>query len=140
MYIPHQLLRVPEKVRLWLGLSEDWNSEENDEAFATACAASGTLATAVSDEGVTNAILAENCGQTMLELLHSERVELIHRALVIILELVTGPSQHKAAKHLVEIGVVPALSIIAKMKNQMLHDLVKSTAEALSIAMKAESP
>ncbi len=120
-------------MRLWLGLSEDWS---NAEAIATACAASGTLATAASDNGVAIAMLQENCAQSLLSLLESERVDLVHRAVVVIMELVSGEERNKLAKYLVEAGIVPALGVVAKMNNEMLTDLVRSTAQALSAVMK----
>jgi len=57
---------------LWLGLSEDFDNEENaQEAFLTARAAAGTLAVAASDSQVCDALLAQNCASTVLKLLQS---------------------------------------------------------------------
>jgi hypothetical protein len=93
------------------GLCEDWDNEDNDEAFATSCAAAGTLASAVGDEGVAKALLDEKCAISLVSLLESGRLELIHRCLVIILELIdTEDIGGQLATHLLEHGVVPHLS------------------------------
>ena len=93
------------------GLCEDWDSDDNPEAFATACAAAGTLASAVGDEGVAKALLDEQCGISLLTLLESGQLGLVHRCLVIILELLAA-EEHGAllATHLLESGVVPHLA------------------------------
>lgn len=97
------------------GLCEDWDSEENAEAFATACAASGTLASAVGDEGVAKALLDEKCAISLLSMLESGRLELIHRCLVIILELIDSEAHGAAlATHLLEGGVVPHLAQVVR--------------------------
>jgi hypothetical protein len=105
-------------VRLWLGLSEDWYNEENEEAFATARAAAGTLACAVGDPQVAEALLAEDCVRSIASLLESGEVELIHRALVMIIDLCDGDADHckKLATHLIEGGVVPPLAKVMQME------------------------
>lgn len=93
------------------GLCEDWDNEDNEEAFATACASSGTLASAAGDPGVAKALLDEKCALSILSLLGSKRLELIHRCLVIILELIESEEHGgQLAMHLLENGVVPFLS------------------------------
>lgn len=94
-----------------VGLCEDWDSEENEEAFATACAASGTLASAVGDAGVAKALLSEKCGISLLSLLESQQLDLVHRCLVIVLELLEDEEHGAAlATHLLESGIVPHLA------------------------------
>jgi hypothetical protein len=95
------------------GLCEDWDNEDNEEAFATACAASGTLASSVGDAGVAKALLGEKCAISLLTLLESQQLDLVHRCLVIILELIDTEEQlvgGELATHLLEYGVVPHLS------------------------------
>ena len=96
------------------GFCEDWDNEDNVEAMATACAASGTLASSVSDVGVAKALLDEKCGISLVSLLESERVELIHRCLVIVLELINAEDYGtQLATHLLECGIVPVLSNVS---------------------------
>jgi hypothetical protein len=105
---------VPDKVRLWLSLSEDYDlgdDEEEEEGdskaadkevvaasatgeamqkYRTARAAAGTLAGAVGMHiDVGKAMCAENCAKTMVRLLKSGKAELVHRALVIVVELLS---------------------------------------------------
>ena len=112
-------MRTPDKVRLWLGLSEDWSNDESDEAFATARAAAGTLACAVGDPQVADALLKEECARTIVCLLESEQPELIHRALVMIIDLCDNNSElsGQIAVHLIEGGVVPPLSILMQTES-----------------------
>lgn len=136
-------MRVPDKVRLWLGLSEDWDNEENDEAFATARAAAGTLAYVAGDEAVGRALLEENCASSILSLLESENSELAHRAIVIISELCDQEDVELAAElatHLVTGGVVPALAVMMQLAGSegpggMIGELAKNAAMSLSNAI-----
>ncbi|CAM9233984.1 unnamed protein product, partial [Ectocarpus fasciculatus] len=84
-----KLLRNAENVKLWVAFCEDWDSEESDEALATALASSGTLAVAASDEGVNGALLQCGCGESIASMIGSGVDGLIHRALVLAIELVT---------------------------------------------------
>ena len=133
-----QLLRVPDKVRLWLGFSEDWDNEDNEEAFATARAAAGTLAGAAGDEDVAKALLAENCATSLVSLLESENVELAHRAIVITTQLTEQTDVDLAAElatHLLEGGVVPALAVMMRCDNPMIAELARGAAMGLSRAI-----
>jgi hypothetical protein len=134
-----QLLRSPEKVRLWLGLCEDWANEENDEAFLTARAAAGTLACVVGDPQVAEALLAEECARSIASLLESEEPELIHRALVMVIDLCEGEADHckKMATHLIESGVVPPLAKVMQMEIQgpaNLSEMARTAGVVLSQA------
>ena len=114
-----RLLRQPEKVRLWLGLCEDWDGGGGEdqpggsphEAFLTARAAAGTLAVAVEDEQVCQALVEEKCARSLLRLFESENPELVHRALV----CVGGLARGGAAQYLSEGNMLPALTVIAKI-------------------------
>lgn len=131
----HKLLRVPENLRLWLGLAEDYANEDNNEAMTTASAAAGTLAACCSDEGIAEAMMKENCVDALLSLLESGDEGLVHRAIYIVHELAQcGKSQ--VVKYLVEEGIVPALAVVKDFENPNLLDLVKETASLLSAAMK----
>jgi hypothetical protein len=136
---------VPDKVRLWLGFCEDWGNEENEEAFATARAAAGTLAYACGDADVGQALLEENCASSVLSLLESENSELAHRAIVIInelCELTDADLAGQIATHLVEGGVVPSLAVMMQLdassggaQGGMIGELAKNAAMALSSAI-----
>jgi hypothetical protein len=134
-----QLLRSPEKVRLWLGLCEDWSNEENEEAFLTARAAAGTLASVASDPQVAEALLAEECARSIASLLESEEPELIHRALVMVIDLCEGGTDNckKMATHLIESGVVPPLAKVMQMELQgpaNLSEMARTAGVVLSQA------
>jgi hypothetical protein len=98
-------------------------------------AAAGTLAVACADVEVCNFMLKEDCARTIVRLLNSSNEELVHRALVIIMELVeTGGN--KLAIHMIEGNVIPAIAIVSKMSNENLLNIAKNTALTLSKAMK----
>lgn len=146
-------------LQFYLGLSEDWDNEENPEALATACAASGTLASACADPGVAKALLDEECAVSVLSLLASAKIELVHRCLVVILELIDAEEWGEAlATHMLEQGVVPLLAkvgasravlspvfvsfcdvcvtqVISTCTNPDIADLAKKAAMALSAAI-----
>lgn len=93
----------------------------------------GTLAVAASDEGVNGALLQCGCGESIASMIGSGVDGLIHRALVLAIELVTlgGLS---ASNHLGENGVVAALANMVKNKqdNPTLMELGKDLAETMS--------
>ena len=127
------MLRVGEKVRLWLGLAEDWDREEEPrEAYLTARAAAGTLAVAASDELVGEALLSQDCARTIKSLLESQQQELVHRALVLIIELLSLEKKPLLAKHMMESGVIPAIAIVAKFNIPQLGELAMEAASLLS--------
>lgn len=100
-------------------------------------AAAGTLAVACADLKVCNSMLNEDCARTIVRLLNSSNEELVHRALIIIMELVeTGGN--KLAIQLIEGNVIPAIAIVSKMSNKHLLNIAKDTATTLSKAMKNE--
>eukprot|EP01035_Chromulina_nebulosa_P018083 gene18083-23731_t len=130
-----KILRQPDKLRLWLGLCEDWdNSNDPNECYATARAASGTLAMAANDDVVANAMIQEDCSKTLLSLLSSEKSELIYRALVIIITLVETIGK-KAAEHLGEGNVIQAIAVVLKINDEDLTQLAKDAAMALNKVM-----
>ncbi len=132
-----QILRVPDKLRLWLGLAEDWTSgDPADEAFLTARAAAGTLAGAASDPEVVEAMVKENCASTVRMLLETQNAELVHRALVIILELLST-EKREVAEQLVLGEVIPAISVVTKMTSfPHLAELAMKCAQSMSSVMK----
>lgn len=127
-----KLLRQPDKVRLWLALSEEWDKETNpEEAYLTARAAAGTLAIACSDEDVCKAMIAEGCASTIVALLDSEKPELIHRGLVIILSGCQA-AEASMARHLVQGGVISSIASTANLGDETLVSLAGDAAEELS--------
>lgn len=152
-----QLLRSEEKVKLWLGLAEEYNREDNpEEAMKTASAAAGTLAVACADVEVAQAVVKASCAETIAALLQSESPPLVHRALVMMISLLTAgissdaaaaaaeddgsgavdERQKQAAMHLVMGGVVQAIGVVLKLQIQSLADLAKEAAMLLSKATK----
>jgi hypothetical protein len=137
------LLRSSEKLKLWLALAEDWTKEDGtkSEAFITARAAAGTLATAASDDDVVTAMIELKLADTLKALLVSENVELIHRAVVIIYEFASS-NRKDAAYHLLENGVIPAMSSISSLSEELkslakesatkLFDIIKDTPEEVA--------
>ena len=115
-----QMLRNPEKLRLWLGLCEEYDAsgDPDDETYKTARACSGMLAMACGDPQVCDALLTEGVGSSLVKLLESAKPELVHRALAIlegILDKVdeethTSLVNTEMTKHVLEAGIVQALS------------------------------
>jgi len=154
-----------EKVRLWLGLCEDGCSRSGDphdetgsgtssreedgsmsrEPYLTAKAAAGSLATLSSDSIITDLMMKEDCARTLVALLESADGDLIHRALVIIMELLSSKEdateRYAVAKYLVEGYIVPAMSssVVASSNHEQLGSLLKDAAQALSDAMSSSS-
>jgi len=145
------LLRQSEKVRLWLGLCEEWNKDEagggggddddgdgneNErervtESYQAARAASGTLAGASADEDVCKALVSENCASALSCLFQSQRAELVHRALVIVNNLIeTGGKE--AGLHLMEGNIIPEMAVVSKFGDPTLSQLAKDAALALT--------
>ena len=146
------LLRVPDKVRLWLALCEDYgvdcdeSNDDNyvDEAYKTCRASAGTLACSCGDDKVALAVMQENIGSTIAKLLDSGRLELIHRALVIIVELI-GSGGKELAVHMASCNVIESINSavssimnIADSNNHMvqqqvmtIHKIAKDAAQAL---------
>jgi hypothetical protein len=133
-----KLLRQPEKVRLWLGLCEDWDSDASvgdGQGHLIARAVSGTLAVAVDDKEVCDALIVEKCATSILKLFESENAELIHRALVIVGGLVSTGGK-PAVAYLVENNIIPALAVIAKLvKDPKLAAIARSTADEVASAV-----
>jgi hypothetical protein len=155
-------MRNEEKVRLWLGLCEDGCSRSVDpdaetgsgtpskedgsmskEPYLTAKAAAGSLATLSSDSTITDLMMKEDCARTLVALLESADGDLIHRALVIIMELLSSKEdvteRYAVAKYLVEGYIVPAMSssVVASSSQEQLGSLLKDAAQALSDAMSS---
>jgi len=145
-----------EKIRLWLGLCEDGCADPasssdtgedggiSREPYLTAKAAAGSLATLSIDSTIADLMLKEDCARTLVALLESTDGDLIHRALVIIMELLSSKEdateRYSIAKHLVEGSIVPAMSsVVASSSQEQLGSLVKDTAQALSDAMSYRS-
>jgi len=134
-----RLLRDPEKVRLWVGLCEDWAGEENpEESFLIARACSGTLAGAAQDEEVSAALMKENIGSALTALLESGNIELIHRGLVIVESLIENGGK-TASLNLLENGVVKGISKAHKIIQGTPHlvSLAQEIAKTLSAVMNS---
>ncbi len=142
-----QMLRNPEKLRLWLGLCEECDATEpsgqpDEEAFKTARACSGMLAMACSDPQVSDALLVEGVGSSLVKLLASSKPELVHRALAILGSVLdkfdeetgTSTANINMTKHVLDAGIVPALTIGIKavMPFPDLFTMAKATAEKLN--------
>ena len=132
------LMRKPEKVRLWLGLCEEWDGKDSDqESYLIAKACSGALAGACGDQGVSDAVLSENVGVSLKKLLASEKPELIHRSLVIMSQLLQKDDDEcgnvPMAKHFLESDVVLSLTSAVKCVQQIpeLHAMAKDAANKL---------
>jgi hypothetical protein len=144
------LMRKPEKVRLWLGLIEEWDADSDEsaaEGYLIARACSGALAGACGDPMVSDAVLSENVGASLKKLLSSEKPELIHRALVMMSQLLQkhgtnnnedgesaqGEDNVPMAKHFLESDVVLSLTAAIKCVRQMpeLHAMASETAKNL---------
>jgi len=140
-----KLLRAPDKVRLWLGLCEDWDngcSEEGEapsqQSVLTSRAAAGTLAMAIDDEEVCAALVQENVARTLLKLFESENPELIHRALVLAAGLASVGGK-TAADHLVKQNILPALVVVANLVKEPQLKALANDAHNVISAQVAES-
>lgn len=113
--------------------------EELQEKFLAARAAAGTLAIAAGDPEVGKALCEQDCAKTVVALLESMQNELVHRALILISELVTAPEDADLCRsngvHLVEGGVVASISVVLKMNDAQLGGLAREAATALSKAI-----
>lgn len=130
-----KILQDREKLRLWLALIEDWDpaGEDKTEKFLTARAALGTLAVAAGDEKVALALVQEDCGKTIQQVLRQEHEELIHRVLVLINQLLSHEeSSVQIANHLAQFNIIPALSVAAKFKNPEFGELLSSIVEVMT--------
>ena len=125
-------MRQRDKLKLWLALCEDWDVQEGEksENFLTARAAAGTLACAAFDEEVAQAMVAENSVLSLKTLLETGSDALIHRALVIILEMTTL-RKREVAFHLMEGGIISALGVVANSGNTELRKLGTEAAKVL---------
>jgi hypothetical protein len=144
------MLRVPDKVRLWLGLCEEYNYASNaqsdesyniqqDESFLVARAAAGTLAYSLCDPLVAKACVEEGINSTFLHLLQTNNIELLHRALVMILEFIccsTDPDVSVNAEHIKylqrEEKVVIIIKTIQGTKHQLLEPVASEIVAKLS--------
>jgi hypothetical protein len=79
----------------------------------------------------------ESCCSTVVKLLESQRPELIHRALVLVSNLIATAGK-EAAVHLLEGGVVSALSVVVGLGDAHLGGLARGVAEDLSRAIKTD--
>ena len=157
-----------EKVRLWLGLCEDGCSRSDSEGrdedtaisastateeeqegmpsepYLTAKAAAGSLATLANDSTFADLLVKEECARTLVALLQSTDGNLIHRALVIIVELLSSKEEmserYIVARHLMEGSIVPAMTAVGKSGSyQHLGSLISDAVQALSDAMNSSS-
>ena len=130
-------------------------AEEVRERYLTARAAAGTLAVAAgADAEVCSALVSLDCARTLTALLESAKPELVHRALVWITEMVVtyeleGEAteeerqlqqkdtelRRRCAVHLMEGGVVAAISVVLRLKDAQLGGLARDAAQALSKAI-----
>lgn len=128
-------------MRLWLALAEDYDpaaeeAQDQDvkERFLIARAAMGTLAVAASDEQVAQALCEEDCVKSLRHVINTQNTELVHRALVMALQLLSHGNQ-SIAKHLMEGSLVPCIAVVATLNDHQLGSLAKEVAEALAAAV-----
>lgn len=148
-------MRTSDHIRLWLGLCEEGsvavpNNSSNNIAtsvddsdmqpYITARAAAGSLATIAGDNIIASIMIKEDCAKTIVALLDSVDNDLVHRALIIIIELLsinqTIEESYEIAQHLVEGTVIPSIGVVVKLTNPQLSNLAKEAAKLLSTAMK----
>ena len=116
-------------------------ADEQQQKFMCGRAAAGTLAVACGvDEEVCKVMCELDCVKTIVTVLESVQPQLVHRALVWIKEMATAPGDTAVralcAKHLVEGGIVDAISIVLNMGDPMLGEHARDAAQALSDALK----
>jgi len=89
-----KVLRSEEKLKLWLGLAEDWNGDNDsiDECFKAARAAIATVAMAASDPDVVKALINLNCIDTIVIVLESKHEDMVQRVLFLINQMLTDES------------------------------------------------
>ena len=100
------------------------------------------LAMACSDPQVSDALLVEGVGSSLVKLLASAKPELVHRALAILGSVLdkfdeetgTSTANINMTKHVLDAGIVPALTIGIKavMPFPDLFTMAKATAEKLN--------
>lgn len=81
-------------------------------------------------------MVAADCARTIVTLLESENKELMHRALVIVLQMLSV-EKREVAEHFLHGGVIPAIGTVTKVNDPFLADLAMQSAQALSQIMKA---
>mmetsp|Transcript_61217 Transcript_61217/g.167892 ORF Transcript_61217/g.167892 Transcript_61217/m.167892 type:complete len:612 (-) Transcript_61217:137-1972(-) len=141
--LPHpkvvEHLRDPEKIKLWVGFSEDYEAD-----FPTARAAAGALAMAVGldDEELTETLVNKSaCIRAFVGLLSCGHPELVHRAGVGITYLADIP--HAVTK-LKKEGAVPALKKLVKAAKKdptkwaAVQGVVAGALEAVEAAKEAD--
>eukprot|EP00529_Nitzschia_sp_RCC80_P003090 CAMPEP_0113470666 /NCGR_PEP_ID=MMETSP0014_2-20120614/16565_1 /TAXON_ID=2857 /ORGANISM="Nitzschia sp." /LENGTH=1084 /DNA_ID=CAMNT_0000363247 /DNA_START=134 /DNA_END=3385 /DNA_ORIENTATION=+ /assembly_acc=CAM_ASM_000159 len=102
-----ELLRDPEELRLWLALASDF-----EDSFECARAAAGCLAMATGDPEVAEALIKiKTFKERMDQCLESGSLEIIHRIMVVILNLVEHGDATKDAA--VEHGLVAFVTAYA---------------------------
>lgn len=139
------MLRTPDKVRLWLGLCEEYDHASHsqaddsyninhDESFLVARAAAGTLAYSLCDPLVSKACVEEGINSTFLHLLQSNNIELLHRALVMILEFICCSSDADASvnvDHTKYLQQEKKIMIIIKTIQGTKHQLLEPIASEI---------
>ena len=97
-----KMLQDVDELRLWLALASDYEDEENHEC---ARAAAGCLAMATGDPAIAKTLIQiTNFKERMDTCLGSGSIEIIHRMLVVVLNLVEHGGETKAAA--VENGLI----------------------------------
>ncbi len=137
------MMAVPEKVRLWVGLLEEYcssieesqtstddNNDDNDntEKFLIARACTGTLAISANEPSVAKALIQEDVGSVIAKLLQCGQIEIIHRALVLIIAMVDADGI-SAGMHLLESKCVPGIAVA--------HEIIRSSPDLMALAKQA---
>lgn len=116
-------------MRLWLAFCEDYDNEENDSAYPTARAALGTLAMAAQSKPVCDAMIKENCMGTIAGVLGSQQIELLHRGLVMVLEMLSQGGD--IVEHLKEHNILGILSGVP-IENETIKGLMTEITSILA--------
>lgn len=128
------ILRVPEKLRLWLSLTDDLDNEDNEEAEATSRAASGTLAMAAADELVCEAMMKENSAEIFTRVLSMHNNDVNHRVLVTIKNMFEKmSSKNDIATKFMEAGIIAVFSELLKLSDT--SDVVKELVQEVAVGI-----
>ncbi len=116
------MLRSEEKLKLWLGLAEDYDSASGDELseqFKTASAALATIAVAAADPEVANTLVNLNCIETVKMALQSGSADILKRVLYLLNELMCHECgiNHLHDKNLLTLLAEKKVSTDPELKN-----------------------
>lgn len=127
------IMRIPERLRLWLSLMDDLDNEDNHEAEATSRAASGTLAMAASDDKVCEAMMKEKCVEIFVRVLSMCNNDINHRVLVILQNMLEMQNKKDIALQFMEAGIISIFSDLLKTLDT--SDVVRALVEEVAVSL-----